>query len=180
MLRSAVTPAASSAAWTAGGVAAGDAQRAADEGRGRPAAVESREGGLPARRRSRRRPCGRRRCSASVPCGDDAAGGHETRRSQKPASSRWWVVTSTPAPPPAARVDGLPERRARAEVHARGGLVEDEQLGRVREGRREGETAAQPERQVAHERARARLEVGLQRRRGAPKARAEKPGSRPR
>src|SRR5450756_2626445 len=61
----------------------------------------------------------------------------------------------------------LPEPRSRGRVDARGGLVEDEQLGRVRQGRREREPAAQSMRQVAHQRVAQRLEIRVQPRHGA-------------
>ena len=134
-------------------VAAGHAQRAPDEGGREAGRVEGGEGRVPAAAPRRPRPCASPTMPARVPSATTRPAAMSDEAVALPASSRWWVVTSTPAPPRGRVVDGVPERARGRRVDAGGGLVEDEQLGRVGEGRREGEAAAQPERQVAHQRA---------------------------
>ncbi len=103
--------------------------------------------------------------------GDDTAGGHDH---EPVALGRLLEIVRRDEHAGAARrrlVDRVPETGASLRVDARGGLVEDEQLGRVGQGRREGEPAPEAERQVAHEIVPRRLELGVERRRGGAEGR---------
>jgi hypothetical protein len=68
----------------------------------------------------------------------------------------WWVVTSTPLPASAAAQmvshspDGVPQPSAGQRVHARGRLVEYQQVGPVREGLDERQPALHAQREPAH------------------------------